>query len=209
MAGFSIQNTGTISAYDSNVSQSIINAFFQDTSVHNNSIALYNPYRGEWAYNGAYAFSINRNDPSGRNMYNNGVMSQYGGFRTYSYQHWSDDVYYDLNIHSDSPDDIYFLCEVKDPTTSFTQVFEYTQYGPGDYNSGLQYNLFTPGAANTDFTYRITISNLTNPNSGAYNIIAQDYDFADQYLNDAGPLDLVKQFVVPYYAPLQWFITIN
>jgi hypothetical protein len=209
MAGFSILNTGRIAAYTGSVSHSISNAFFQDTSVRTQSLEI-NDNAGGWLYNYTTVVYINRNGISGRNMYTNGVMTQYGGFRTYSYQHWPDTVYYDLNIHTDNPDDIQFICNVKDPTTSFTNVFDYTQYGPGDYNTGLTYNSFTPGAVNTDFTYEITINNITTPGAGNYNILAQDYDFnTNVYLSDNGVLDYYKQISVPCNVPLQWFITVG
>jgi hypothetical protein len=209
MAGFSILNTGRIAAYTGSVSHSISNAFFQDTNVRTQSLAIYNAYYGNWIYNNATNFYINRNDPSGRNMYTNNVMTQYGGFRTYSYQHWADTVYYELNISNNTPDDIQFTCNVKDDLTSYTNVFDYTQYGPGNYNSGLTYNGFTPGAANTKFTYQLFVSNLTNPNT--FNVVSNvyDYDFNTNYYNNNDPLDFNVQILADYYVPLSWNFDIS
>lgn len=209
MPGFSMSSTGRIAAYTSSVSESISNAFHQDTNTHTQDLRI-NDFTGGWLYNLTDQFWINRNTSSGRNMYNNGVMLRYGGFRTYSYQHWGDEVHWDLNLDCNGAgDDIYFLVEVKDATTSYTQVFEYTQYGNGSYNSGLSVSTFTPGAANTGWRYRISVSNLTNPGNGQVNISADDYDYNSNYFTDAGPLDYNGQVNVNYQIPLKWTFSVN
>lgn len=209
MPGFSMSSTGRIAAYTSSVSESISNAFHQDTNTHTQDLRI-NDFTGGWLYNLTDQFWINRNTSSGRNMKNNGVMLTYGGFRTYSYQHWGDEVHWDLNLDCNGAgDDVYFLVEVKDSTTSFTQVFEYTQYGIGSYNSGLSVSTFTPGAANTGWRYRISVSNLTNPGNGNVNIIAEDYDYNTNYFIDAGLLDYNGQANSNYHIPLKWTFNVN
>ena len=215
MPGFSMSSTGRIAAYTSSVSESISNAFLQDTNTHTQDLRINDANTGWWLYNYSGLsnnFFINRNTSSGRNMKNNGVMTQYGGFRTYSYQHWGDEIHWDLNLDCmGSGDDVYFKVEVKDATTSFTQVFEYTQYGVGTYNSGLSVSTFTPGAANTGWTYQITISNLTNPGNGNFNVAAEDYDYGGIYFVDGGPLDYLNTggARAGYYIPLKWIFNVT
>ena len=210
MPGFSMSSTGRIAAYTSSVSESISNAFYQDTNIHTQSLMI-NDFTGGWLYNLTDQYWINRNTSSGRNMKNNGVMLQYGGFRTYSYQHWGNEVHWDLNLDCNGAgDDVYFKVEVKDATTSYTQVFEYTQYGNGSYNSGLSVSTFTPGAANTIWRYLVTVSNLTNPGNGNVKVTAEDYDYGGGYFSDNGPLDYTSAAASSYYQiPLKWTFEVN
>jgi len=209
MSGFSIQNTGTISAYDSNASQSISSAFHQGTQIYTQSLRIYDNVGG-WLYNSTDIFYVTRNDPSGRDMYTNGVMSQYGGFRTYSYQHWTDTVYYNLDLTNNTPDDIYVMIEVQDSTPSaWTTVVTYTQVGPGNYNSNLVSTAFTPTRPNLTWRYRFSIQNLTTPNFGNVLVVADDYDYSTNLYINGGPLDFNDQFQTGYQIPVKWTIGVN
>jgi hypothetical protein len=210
MAGFAMSSTGIIAAYTSSVSESISNAFHQDTGIKTQSLMI-NTTDGGWLYNGTTQFYINRNTPSGRNMYSNGVMSQYGGFRTYSYQHWTDTVYWDLNITNNNADDIEFNCDVQDSVgATWTNVFNYTQFGPGTYNSGLSQSPFTPGDPNAPWRYRFTVSNLIKPGIGTVNIIVDDYDYNTNVHNNAGLLDFTDNFIAGgYQIPNKWDFSVN
>jgi hypothetical protein len=210
MSGFAMSSTGIIAAYTSSVSESISNAFHQDTGIYTQSLMI-NTTDGGWLYNGTTQFYINRNTPSGRNMYSNGVMSQYGGFRTYSYQHWPNRVYFDLNINNNNADDIEFNCEVQDAVgATWTNVFNYTQFGPGTYNSGLSTAPFTPGDPNAGWRYRFSVNNLTNPGTGNLSIIVVDYDYNTSVYNNGGLLDFTDVFNAGgYQVPNKWDFNVN
>jgi len=209
MSGFAMSSTGRIAAYTSSVSESISNAFHQDTGIYTQSLMI-NDNVGGWLYNGVDIFYINRNTPSGRNMYSNGVMSQYGGFRTYSYQHWTDTVYYDLNITNNNVDDIEFNCDVQDATSNWINVFNYTQFGPGTYNSGLSQSSFTPGAPNGGWRYRFSVVNLTNPGTGQMTVVVEDYDYNTSIYNGPGLLDFTDVFNAGgYQVPNKWTFEVN
>ena len=209
MSGFAMSSTGRIAAYTSSVSESISNAFHQDTGIYTQSLMI-NDNAGGWLYNSVDIFYINRNTPSGRNMYSNGVMSQYGGFRTYSYQHWTDTVYYDLNINNNNADDIEFNCDVQDAVgANWNNVFNYIQFGPGTYNSGLSQSTFIPGDPNAGWRYRFSVRNLTNPGTGNVSIIVDDYDYNTPIYNSPGPLDFTDVFNAGYQIPNKWDFNVN
>jgi hypothetical protein len=208
MSGFAMSSTGRIAAYTSSVSESISNAFHQDTNNHA-QVFYPNTTDGGWFYAGSTQFYINRNTPSGRNMYSNGVMSRYGGFRTYSYQHWTDTVYWDLNIDNQTNDDIEVNCEVYDAVgNTWTAVFNYTQYGFGTYSSGLSQSTFTPGDPNVTWDYEIKVNNTTNPGTGTGIIDVVDYDYNTLVYNKPGPLNYRDIFNANYNIPLKWTIVI-
>jgi hypothetical protein len=209
MSGFAMSSTGRIAAYTSSVSESISNAFHQDTGIYTQSLMI-NTTDGGWLYNGTTYFYINRNTPSGRNMYSNSVMSQYGGFRTYSYQHWTDKVYFDLNITNNTADDIEFNCDVQDAVgLTWTNVFNYQQFGAGTYNSGLSQSPFTPGDPNAGWRYRFSVVNLTNPGTGFVIVVVEDYDYNTLIYNNPGALDFTDVFNAGYQIPNKWTFDVN
>ena len=61
MAGFAMSSTGRIAAYTSSVSESISNAFHQDTNTHTQDLRINDANTGWWLYNFTDNFFINRN----------------------------------------------------------------------------------------------------------------------------------------------------